>query len=370
MKKLMAIVLSAALMLSLVACGAPKKDDGKDVAGGKVHVFYYNYGDTYISTVREALSKILTDAKVDFQDYDANSNQTTQTEQIQTAITSGASMLVVNIVETASDDAAKTIIELAKAKDIPVLFFNREVSDEMVNSYAKCAFIGTDAAEAGHMQGTMIAENLLKNYDAVDLNKDGVISYVMFKGQEGNPEATFRTQFSVEDADKALIAGGKKALKFYDDKNKDKYLVDQDGNWSAAAASNYMTTLLTKYNEASKNMPEIIICNNDGMAEGAISALQTAGFNVKDGKKIIPVFGVDATAAAKALIADGVMAGTIKQDSDAMATAIGKAVSAGTAGKELFADMADYKKDEKAAKVRIPYAIYTGEAAPEAPAKK
>ena len=362
MKKLLALALTAAMALSLVACAPKAQDSSKVDAAGDVHVFYYNYGDTYISTVRSALDKILTDAAVGFQDYDGNSNQTTQTEQIQTAITNGAKLLVVNIVDTGSDAAAKSIVEMAQAKEIPVIFFNREVSDEVVNSYAKCAFIGTDAAEAGHMQGAMIAEHLLANYDAIDLNKDGVISYVMFKGQEGNQEAIFRTQYSVEDADKLLVEGGKKALKFYDDKNADKYLVDQDGNWSAAAANNYMTTLLTKFNEASKNMPEIVICNNDGMAEGAISALQTAGFNVKGGEKTIPVFGVDATDAAKALIADGVMTGTIKQDSDAMALAISKAIAAGTAGKDLFADMTDYVKDEGAMKVRIPYAMYTGEA--------
>ena len=47
-------------------------------------------------------------------------------------------------------------------RDIPVIFFNREVSDAVVNSYEKCAFIGTDAAEAGHMQGQMIAEDVYK----------------------------------------------------------------------------------------------------------------------------------------------------------------------------------------------------------------
>ncbi len=48
----------------------------------------------------------------------------------------------------------------------------------MVNSYENCAFVGTDAAEAGHMQGEMIGNYLLENYDAVDLNGDGTISYV------------------------------------------------------------------------------------------------------------------------------------------------------------------------------------------------
>ena len=40
--------------------------------------------------------------------------------------------------------------------------------------------------QAGHMQGQMIGEYLVNNYDKLDLNGDGKISYVMFKGQEGN----------------------------------------------------------------------------------------------------------------------------------------------------------------------------------------
>ena len=93
----------------------------------------------------------------------------------------------------------------------------------------------------------MISDYLLANYDKVDLNGDGVISYVMFKGQEGNKEAEYRTQYSVEDADKALVAAGKKELAFYDANNASKYLVDQNGSWSAAAATNYMRHFMVYY---------------------------------------------------------------------------------------------------------------------------
>ena len=69
-------------------------------------------------------------------------------------------------------------------------------------------------------------------------------------------------------------------------------------------------------------MVELIICNNDGMAEGAISALQNVGYNNGEGTTIIPVFGVDATDSAKALIKAGNMTGSIKQDAVGMATTI------------------------------------------------
>ena len=374
MKKVLAILLAACLALSLAACGgsgssapvstAPDTSGSAPAsapaaADGSIAVFYYTYSDTYISTVRTALDAELDKLGVEYQDYDSNSQQNTQTEQVDTAITKGATCLIVNIVETGSDDAAQGIVDKAKAADIPVIFFNREVSDAVVNSYEKCAFIGTDAAEAGHMQGQMIGEYLLENYDTVDLNGDGVISYVMFKGQEGNAEAEARTQFGVEDANAVLTAAGKPELAYYNASATDKYLVDQGGKWSAQAANDYMATILPEYSEANGNMVELIICNNDGMAEGAITALKTAGYNAS-ADKAIPVFGVDATDAAKELIAAGSMVGSIKQDAEGMAAAIALLAKNATSGAALMDGTDSYNVDDASAKIRIPYAVYTG----------
>lgn len=355
MKKFTLLLLSILLIASLFGCG----NGGSGAGEQSVAVFYYTYSDPYISTVRASLDRELSALGVEYQDYDSNSSQTTQAEQVQTAITKGATLLVVNIVETGSDDAARSIVEQARAADIPVIFFNREVSDEVVKSYDKCAFVGTDAAEAGHMQGEMIGDFLLKNYEQVDLNGDGKISYVMFKGQDGNAEAEYRTKYAVEDANKKLQAAGKPALSFYNPNNRDKYLVDKNGTWSAAAANEYMTTILTEYTESGKNMVETVICNNDGMAEGAITALNTAGYNTQ-GKKTIPVFGVDATEAAVSLINAGKMSGTIKQDAEGMAKAIAHLAGNVRDGSELMAKTEEMNIDENVSKIRIPYGIFTG----------
>ena len=354
-KTILLLLLTVAIILpTLAACSGR-------AGGADVHVFYYTYSDTYISTVRSALDKALSTAGVKYQDHDSNNNQTTQTEQIQTAITKGAKLLVVNIVTTGSDDAASGIVSMAKNAGIPVIFFNREVSDNIVKSYDKCAFIGTDAKEAGKLQGDMIGDYIVKNFKSVDLNGDGEISYVLFMGEKGNNEAIYRTQYSVENANKKLAAASKKPLKFYDSANKDKYLLDRDGKWSAQAANEYMTTLLSSHSVANKNMVELVICNNDGMAEGAISALNSAGYNTGGNSVSIPVFGVDATSAAKELIGAGKMAGTIKQDAEGMANAILKCVQNGMGDKSLLEGMSDYNVDTGVAKLRIPYAVYLGE---------
>ena len=90
-----------------------------------------------------------------------------------------------------------------------------------------------------------------------------------------------------------------------------------------------MNTNLAEYSEANGNMIELVIANNDDMALGAIAALQSAGYNLGDGKSVkIPVFGVDATQAAQDAIKADTMTGTVKQDADGMAQAICTAVSA------------------------------------------
>lgn len=381
MKKKLALLLVAVMTAaSLAACGnsaadapaeeapateeAPAEEAADEAApaeGGSIAVFYYTYGDTYISSVRSALDAAFDAAGVAYQDYDSNNSQTTQTEQIDTAIAQGAKVLVVNQVDTGSDDTTKNIIEKATAAGVPVIFFNRSVSEEVVTSYDKAVFVGTDYEMAGHMQGEMIGNYVLDNYDTLDLNGDGVISYVMFKGQEGNAEADARTQYGVEDADAVLTAAGKEALSFYDSSNSNKYLVDQGGAWSAAAATEYLQTALSQYSEANNNMIELVIANNDEMALGAITALQNAGYNLEDGSAtVIPVFGVDATEAAQAEIGKGTMIGTIKQDAEGMANTIAQIAQNFQGGADKFADV---EADNVVGtwRVNIPYATYTGE---------
>ena len=174
-------------------------------------------------------------------------------------------------------------------------------------------------------------------------------------------EAIARTQYGVEDANAVLKEAGKPEIEFYDAANKNKYLVDQDGLWSSAAATNYMSTALAQYTEANKNMIELVIANNDEMALGAISALQTAGYN-KEGGTFIPVFGVDATDAAKSAIKAGTMVGTIKQDAEGMATAITTIMKNLLNGTSTF-DGIDSKNVVGTWRVNIPYSAFTADSA-------
>ena len=360
MKKILALVLTLTMIFALSVPAFAAKEP-------KIEVFWYEESDVYLSTVRAELNNELDALGVNYNNQFAGNDQAKQLDQIRTAIYGGADLLVVNIVTSGDSDTAQTILD--EAGGIPVIFFNRAIgvdgSDNAVLDEAEAAcFIGTDAPEAGHMQGKMVGDYLVANYDTVDLNGDGAISYAMFKGQEGNVEAIYRTQFGQEDADAVLTAAGKPALVYFDEANTDKYQVDLNGAWSAQAAKEYMDTNLVSYNEANGNMIELVICNNDGMAEGVVASLQAAGYNI-DGGHVVPVFGVDATDNAKALIGDGAMTGTVKQDNVGMAQAIAmtvEAVAAGTDPVDALAGLNDARftiAPDCAGKLFVAYAPYT-----------
>lgn len=364
MKKILAIVLVLAMALGMAACASGGS------AGTKVTVFWYDEADVYLSSVRSELNKKLDALGIEYDNQYAGNVQATQLEQVKTAIVGGSNLLIVNLVTSGSNDAAEEILKAAG--DVPVIFFNRAIGNEdnpdvnVLSKHSNTVFIGTDAPEAGHMQGKMIGEYILAHFDEIDVNGDGKITYAMMKGDEANAEAIYRTQYAVEDADQILTEAGKEALVYFDANASVKYQVDTAGNWSNTAAKEYMDTNFVSYNEANNNLIELVICNNDGMAEGVIAALKEKGYNNGTGH-VVPVFGVDATDNAKALIAEGSMTGTVKQDAEGMALAISETVKAISEGKtpvDALAAVNDSRcsiASDSSAKLYVAYAPYTGE---------
>ena len=386
-KKLMALLLSLTMTAALVGCGGTKEETTTSettteaatteeattetvaTSDVKASVFWYEESDVYLSTVRTALNAELEAAGIAYDNQFAANDQAKQIDQIKTAIAGGSNLLIVNIVTSGAPDTAQDIIDVAG--DIPVIFFNRAIGTDgsdnaVLSENATTCFIGTDAPEAGHMQGKMVGEYVVANFDTVDKNGDGVITYAMMKGQEGNVEAEFRTQYGVEDANAVLKEAGKPELVYFDPAAKVQYQVDQNGKWSAQAATDYMTTNLVSFNADAGNMIELVICNNDGMAEGVVATLQANQYN-KEGCHVIPVFGVDATENAKALIADGAMTGTVKQDAEGMAAAIAqtaKGILDGSTPVDALAALTDERfsvSKDCTSKLFVAYAPYTGE---------
>lgn len=329
----MTVLIAIAMLATLLVGCTSKPATSSD--GLEIGVLIYKYDDTYISTVRQALeAEGKNHSNVTLLMNDSQNDQSKQNDQIDILIEKKVDALIVNIVDIG---AAKTVIDKAKAANIPVVFFNREPDAEVIKSYDKARFVGTKPEEAGIIQGEMMAE--VWNEGKYDRNNDGTMQYVMLKGDADNPEAIARTEYSVKTLNEKGI--------------KTEELGLQVANWDNDKANQAMEAWLAKDGDKI----EFVIANNDGMASGAISALQNAGYNKGDANKYIPVFGVDATDEAKNLIEKGEMTGTVKQDGEGMAKAV-FALALNAANNKEFLDGTDYKYDESGIAVRIPYQAY------------
>ena len=366
MKKIIVFTLMLAVLGGMVfATGAGQSGS----SGTKVDVFWYTFGDTYLASVRNSMNDQLRSLPgLNVTHHDSENNQAVQTQKIETAITQGTNLLVVNIVTTGSEEAAMNIVNLARRANLPIIFFNREVSNAVINAYDRACFVGTDADEAGYMEGQAIANFLLKpenwngNRSIYDLNGDNQISYIMFRGEHGNAEAFGRTKYSVEEANR-LLSGrlrltpspANQTSTQYDNDGISNYFLY--GNWSAAEAANLMRTALSAHSLTSGAI-ELIIANNDDQAIGAIEAMNENGFNTgRAGSGYIPVFGVDATTVAVEAIRAGRMTGTVLQDAVGMARTILALAQNVANGQDVFANTSSYNVDRGVKKIRVPYAI-------------
>jgi methyl-galactoside transport system substrate-binding protein len=246
-------------------------------------------------------------------------------------------LILLNLVDTRN---TKEAINKIKENNIPVVLFNREPVDiEAVSSYNKSYFIGTNAREAGIIQGNILINEWKKNKIAIDKNKDNIMQYIMLIGEAGNIEASERTKYSVLTINNAGI--------------KTQELGAKVCNWNQEEGRNAMRALLSQWG----NKIEVVISNNDSMAIGAIEALQEYGYNNGNKSKIIPVVGVDAIPAAQELIKQGIMTGSVLQDPSAMAKAL-YLVGMNLVYNRNPLDGTDYKFDETGVAIRLPYKEY------------
>ena len=352
MKKLISLLLVLALALTLVACGGSGAASSSGAKTYKVGVAIYQYNDNFMTLYRQEIENYFKtletdDVKYEITMVDGKNDMAEQTNQIDTFITQKMDVIICNLVQTSS---AEVIIDKVVAADIPLILINREpLGDNGDESYEgiinnpKVCYVGADARQSGTYQGEIVLALPNKG----DINGDGVVNYVMVVGDPENPDAQYRTEFSI----KALTDAGVKVNE----------LVKNVGNWDQAKGNEIVDAALAQYG---KDI-EVVFCNNDGMAEGVVASLQERGYNVAGGH-LVPVFGVDATDSAKALIADGAMTGTVKQDNVGMAVAIRmtvEAIAAGTSPVDAFAGLNDERfsiAPESAAKLFVAFAPYTG----------
>jgi len=313
-KKLFCILIVFVYIFTLTSCVGGEKDS--------VSVFYYTYRDDYTNSVRSLLDrKFARNEDIEFTNYNAGGDKDIQLKQIHKALEKGAKALVVN---TASPDITQDITDAAKKKGVSVVFFDRPTAKEAVTGYLKSVFVSADYKQLGRLQGKTIGEYLVKNYEDIDIDLNGKISYVLYKGEKNSEDADNRTDFCIEEADKALSKIGKPAIEYYD-KSKN-YHTDSNGMWSSDFAKKNMTEIIEKFESGDGELPEIVIANNDAMALGAAEALRQYGYNGKSGKKTVAIFGIGGTQNAENAINSKLMTASVDLDEKKTADVIVKIV--------------------------------------------
>ena len=265
-----------------------------DYADKKVGISIYKFDDNFMTLYRTELERYLTQdlgfKKENITIMDGKNDQAEQTNQIDNFINQGVDVLFLNLVQSSS---APSVTDKCNEAGIPVVYINREpdAAEEQrwKDEGIKATYVGADARQSGTFQGEEIAE--LENHG--DANGDGVVSYIMVQGDPENVDAQYRTEFSV----KALTDAGVKV----------EELLKQRGDWDQAKGQQIVQDALTQYGDKI----DVVFCNNDAMALGALAAIQAAGRTVGED---IYIVGVDALTEAVQNVMEGKMTGTVFND--------------------------------------------------------
>lgn len=311
----------------IMGCGASESDNQNEIYVG---IACYDQGDIFISNLIQCFKNELNSQKGDSYDVmvtvrDAVGSQKTQNDQVKEMIDEGCNILCINLVDRTDPSE---IIDCAKEKNIPIIFFNREPVAEDMMQWDKLYYVGAKARQSGQMQGEIAADLILKD-KSIDKNHDGKIQYVVLEGEMGHQDAIVRTDSSVE----TILAKGIKMEK----------LSYEIANWKRAQAQNRMEQLIRQYG----NTIELVLSNNDDMALGALDSYRLMGYTKDDMPMML---GVDGMQEALEAVKDGRLTGTVYNDKEGQAQIMAAIVFASVSGKGL-----DGINFENLTEVYLPY---------------
>ena len=178
--------------------------------------------------------------------YNAQQDQNQQQSQAQTALSKGDNVLVLDAV---NGDAAAGIVNVAKRQNVPVIAYDR------LSSGAVTYYVSFDNKRVGQLQAQTLVSAMKKN------GAKAGADIVMINGSPDDPNA----------AD--FKAGAHSVL----DKSGFKIAAEYDTQgWDPTTAGQEMATAISKIGAAAIKG---VYVANDGMAAGAIAAMQHANMN-------------------------------------------------------------------------------------------
>ena len=285
--------------LLLTGCQGTRKEEEKNSI--RIGISLYRGDDTFINNIRNELEEQAKEyerengIKVTLDIQDAKGSQNTQNNQVERFISLGCDVLCINPVDRMD---ASVIIDKAMTAGVPVVFFNRQPVEEDMDRWDQLYYIGVDAKETAVLQGQIIVDLYREDPLAVDINGDGVVSYVMLEGESSHQDSLIRTEWSVQ----TLKDGGVPIEK----------ITGGIANWERSQASALMEQWLGEYPETI----ELVVSNNDDMALGAIDALSRAGITE------VNVIGIDGTIPGIEAIENGKLLGTVSANKEVYGSAI------------------------------------------------
>ena len=290
-KKMTIAGLACLLAVEASGCG---NTGGGQVTSIRIGVSVYDQYDTFVSEMinhfneyaSEVSASMDSNVSVNIDVYNAAASQTTQNNQVKTMLEDGCDIICVNLVDRTEP---VTIIDMAEKKDVPVIFFNRELVEQDLERWDKLYYVGAKAFESGIMQGEMAA---------ADKNGDGVFQYIMLEGEADHQDAIVRTEYAVS----TITDQGVPVEKL-------GYAI---ANWNRAQANTKMSQLLTEYGD----QIELVLANNDDMALGAVDAMKAAGIDQAEWPVIL---GIDGTDVGLAALKNGEIRGTVYNDKEGQA---------------------------------------------------
>ena len=337
-KKLLSVLMAAVMVAGVGGVGAAqvKADDEKILGAG-----IYSASDNFNSYIGKAITNAC-DGIFKTNIEDGQNDQSTQNNQVDTMLAKGASVVAVSVCDVT---AAPTLIQKCKdAGNVPIIFFNKEITDyDVINSYENAYQVTSTGGDYGASIQAQMVIDYWKEHPEMDKNGDGKLQLVYLMGDPGHTASQPRCdnlKSTIEDAGIEI-----------------DLLAEDTGMWVTATAKEKMDAWVSKYGDEI----ECCVAGNDAMALGALSAVEAAGFNTdgEESSKYIPIYGIDALPEILSKIESGEITGSVLQDAKTQGQTIVKMAENLTSGKDAVDGIEGVEMEEEAKAVRVPYQAIT-----------
>ena len=337
-KKLLSVLMAAVMVAGVGGVGAAqvKADDEKILCAG-----IYSASDNFNSYIGKAITNAC-DGIFKTNIEDGQNDQSTQNNQVDTMLAKGASVVAVSVCDVT---AAPTLIQKCKdAGNVPIIFFNKEITDyDVINSYENAYQVTSTGGDYGASIQAQMVIDYWKEHPEMDKNGDGKLQLVYLMGDPGHTASQPRCDYlksTIEDAGIEI-----------------DLLAEDTGMWVTATAKEKMDAWVSKYGDEI----ECCVAGNDAMALGALSAVEAAGFNTdgEESSKYIPIYGIDALPEILSKIESGEITGSVLQDAKTQGQTIVKMAENLTSGKDAVDGIEGVETEEEAKAVRVPYQAIT-----------